>query len=79
MQAIEKLERRWISVSERLPEKKADVLMLFKSGNMAVGYWHDGDEDVTYWCAYTDDGYYTDCDSEPTHWMPLPTAPEEVQ
>lgn len=67
----------WISVSERLPEKTADVLMMFEHGNMAVGYWHDGDEHVTYWCAYTDDGYYTDCDSEPTHWMPLPEPPEE--
>ena len=73
----ESLRPQWISVKDRLPEKKSDVLMLFEFGNMAVGYWHDGDEDCTFWCAYTDDGFYTDCDSEPTHWMPLPEPPKE--
>ena len=67
----------WISVEERLPEKKQDVLMYFNSGNMAVGWWHDEDEHITFWCAYTDDGFYTDCDYMPTHWMPLPAPPKE--
>lgn len=67
---------KWVSVEERLPEKKQDVLMFFKSGNMAVGWWHDLDEHITFWCAYTDDGFYTDCDDMPTHWMPLPTPPD---
>ena len=66
----------WVSVEERLPEKKQDVLMLFKSGNMAVGWWHDVDEHVTFWCAYTDDGFYTDCDDIPVYWMPLPDPPD---
>lgn len=66
----------WVSVEERLPEKKQDVLMLFKSGNMAVGWWHDADEHITFWCAYTDDGFYTDCDDMPTHWMSLPEPPD---
>ncbi|MEJ8729321.1 DUF551 domain-containing protein [Flintibacter sp. HCN-6482] len=66
----------WVSVEERLPEKKQDVLMLFKSGNMAVGWWHDVDEHVTFWCAYTDDGFYTDCDDMPVYWMPLPAPPD---
>ena len=66
----------WVSVEERLPEKKQDVLMLFKSGNMAVGWWHDVDEHVTFWCAYTDDGFYTDCDDMPVYWMHLPAPPD---
>ena len=66
----------WVSVEERPPEKKQDVLMLFKSGNMAVGWWHDADEHITFWCAYTDDGFYTDCDDMPTHWMSLPEPPD---
>ena len=68
-------EPRWISVEERLPEKQTDVLMLFEN-NMAVGYWFDGDEVVTFWRVYTDDGWCADCDCEPTHWMPLPEPPE---
>ena len=67
----------WISVEERLPEKKQDVLMAFETGNMAGGWWHDADEHITFWCAYTDDGFYTDCDCIPTHWMPLPESQKE--
>ena len=67
----------WISVEERLPEKKQDVLMAFETGTMAVGWWHDADEHITFWCAYTDDGFYTDCDCIPTHWMPLPESQKE--
>ena len=67
----------WVSVEERLPEKKQDVLMLFDTGNMAVGWWHDADEHITFWCTYTDDGFYTDCDCIPTHWMLLPAPPEK--
>lgn len=26
---------------------------------------------------YTDDGFYTDCDCIPTHWMPLPESQKE--
>ena len=68
----------WVRVEERLPEKKQDVLMFFKSGNMAVGWWHDLDEHITFWCAYTDDGFYTDCDDIPTHWMSLPAPPDRL-
>lgn len=67
----------WIKTTEKLPENQKDVLMYFDSGNMAVGFWHDKDEVVTFWCAYTDDGFYTDCDCEPVYWMPLPEPPEE--
>lgn len=69
----------WVIVGERLPEKKQDVLMLFGAGNMAVGWLDDIDEHTTFWCAYTDDGFYTDCDCAPTHWMPLPKPPKGTE
>jgi hypothetical protein len=69
--------QEWIPVTERLPEMKDDVLLHFPiEKNMAVGFLCDVDEDKTMWCAYTDDGYYTDCDFEPAHWMPLPQPPK---
>lgn len=69
----------WVSVEERLPEKKQDVLMLFKSGNMAVGWWYDADEHITLWCTYTDNDFYTYCDDIPSHWMHLPSPPNTHQ
>lgn len=72
-----KMESKWISVEDRLPECNQDVLMYFDTGNMAVGFWHDGDEDITFWRAYTDDGWFADCDTEPLYWMPLPSPPKE--
>ena len=72
---LEKMQ--WTSVEDRLPEIKQDVLMYFDSGNMAVGFWYDGDEDITFWCANTDDGWYADCDCMPLYWMPLSDAPKE--
>ena len=70
--------QEWISVKDRLPEMEANVLMYFAPDkNMAAGFMCDVDEDRTMWCAYTDGGFYTDCDFEPTHWMPLPEPPKE--
>ena len=69
--------QKWIPVTERLPSLHDDVLLYFKDDdNMAAGYLDDVDEDRTMWCAYSDGGYYTDCDYEPTHWMPLPELPK---
>lgn len=67
----------WISVKERLPECKESVLMYFDTGNMAVGYWFEKDEDLSFWSAWTDDGWFADCDCEPLYWMPLPEPPKE--
>ena len=66
---------KWIPVSEKYPEYKQDVLMYFDTGNMAVGFLTDGE----YWSAYSDDGWFTDCDCFPLFWMPLPEAPKEVE
>lgn len=41
-------ERRWISVTERLPEEDKDVLLLMAEGEMAVGQRRG----VNYWDGY---------------------------
>ena len=66
---------KWISCEERLPECKQDVLMYFKE-NMAVGFWCENKAEGVSWCAFTDGGWYTDCDM-PLYWMPLPKPPKE--
>jgi hypothetical protein len=68
--------QQWIPVSERLPEKDKSVLVYFDSGNMAVGYWYEKDECVSFWQVWTDDGWVADTDCEPIYWMPLPPAPK---
>ena len=65
----------WVSVKDRLPERGQNVLMLFKSGNMAVGWLYDVDEHTTFWIVYTDDGFYTDRDNVPLYWLSLPQLP----
>ena len=70
--------QEWIPVSERLPEKNRSALVYFDSGNMAVGYWYDKDECISFWQIWTDDGWVSDADCEPTHWMPLPQPPKGV-
>ena len=68
--------QEWIPVTERLPKKDESVLVYFDSGNMAVGFWYDKDEWITFWQIWTDDGWLADADFMPTHWMPLPTPPK---
>lgn len=60
---------RWIPVTERLPETADDVLVCVTRGFMFVGYF-DG----------IGRGWelYEQSRESVTHWMPLPSAPEEV-
>lgn len=61
----------WIPVSERMPDDNSDVLCTAEfdgpgDWRRKVGYWYEG-EWVVYGASWT-----------PTHWMPLPAAPQEV-
>ena len=68
---------QWIPVTERLPENGVYVLGRYKNNEMAVVSVFGHDEDFTFWRAQTDEGWEADCDTEPTHWMPLPEPPKE--
>ena len=61
-------ERRWIPVSEKLPEVSAEILF-YDGGFIWTGsYQKEGN-----WC---DTGYDYFTESV-THWMPLPPPPEQ--
>ena len=74
---VEEPDNRWIPVTERLPEVNKYVLGYFKDGSMTAVCFFGIDEHMTFWRACTDEGWEADCDSEPTHWMPLPEPPKE--
>lgn len=69
---IEELERnqKWISVTERLPEKDVKVIALGNHGGVYVATYYGG----RYWHKLNARNHMC----QPTHWMPLPEPPQEV-
>lgn len=70
---------RWIPVTERLPEEKTYVIILFDTiaGKMAgVCFLYKDDEGHNCWTWLDRIGRNLH-DIQPTHWMPLPKGPEE--
>lgn len=57
---------KWISVDERLPEDRKDVLVYLKGGDFRVSHCAAGG----YWQIWTRE-------LDVTHWMPLPDPPKE--
>ena len=57
-------ERRWIPVSERLPEEGHKVLVLLTDGAISIDL------------IYGNDFLYENWVGDITHWMPLPEPPE---
>lgn len=69
----------WIPVTERLPEEKTYVLILFDTiaGKMqGVCFLYKDDDGHNCW-TWLDRLGKNLFDIQPTHWMPLPQPPEE--
>lgn len=67
--AADVVERKWIPVTERMPEVGKDVLCFCRAGIYFVLAW-----DGTHWHEGCDRYYMK---SLATHWMPLPEPPKE--
>lgn len=60
----EQEERRWIPVTERLPEPTERAICINDDGDMMIG-------------TYTEWGWMFPCYfKEPTYWMPVPEPPK---
>ncbi|HEE4306318.1 DUF551 domain-containing protein [Klebsiella pneumoniae] len=78
VQSVDSVADRWIPVSERMPEREIDVqvycpdkkeqMVAYLERNELEGYFR-----FATW--RTGEGIYC----QPTHWMPLPAAPQEVK
>lgn len=80
-----KAERRWIPVSERLPEKGQDVLISYRGGVYSAYYKGvetilDDNNNCVKARAFRgwDDHSFAEGRDFPAHWMPCPEPPEEV-
>lgn len=67
----------WISVEDRLPEEKHEVIIYYTwltNQNSYIGIAFV-DSSLNKW--FSDDGKTTFKMKEVTHWMPLPNQPKE--
>ncbi len=60
---------KWIKCSEQLPEKNEYVLIC-DGTSYEVSHWYSPDNKTKHWS--------TDYVLKPTHWMPLPEVPDEM-
>lgn len=86
--AIEELSKpKWISVTERLPEENGRYLVRYKR-DIVLDYTEVHDDEVRIMRFFVGTGWRYPFLCQPelraaeqqtvTHWMPLPSAPEEV-
>ncbi|WP_224759865.1 DUF551 domain-containing protein [Citrobacter portucalensis] len=66
----------WILVSERMPERDVDVqVYCADKKEQMVGYMERNESDGWFRFASLPNGVGVYC--KPTHWMPLPAAPQQ--
>ena len=66
-----KAEREWISVEDRLPENRDDVLALNTQGYISMGFFWELDNRTLFHSSGNIDSKHI------THWMPLPELPKQ--
>ena len=69
----------WISVEERLPEPKKEVLVCirYNTGHVIRETAKYDEKYGDPWLTSNEDYYCAEGDPEITHWMPLPEPPKE--
>jgi len=80
---IERLQPKWIPVSERLPEEDENVLVLIDTecsvmrivNRDKTDVWHWDGSYCMMWANWNDTEYADICDA--SHWMPLPKPPKK--
>lgn len=78
LQSVDSVTGGWIPVSERMPEREVDVQVYCPDKKeQMVAYLERNELDGYFRFATwrTGEGIYC----QPTHWMPLPAAPQEVK
>lgn len=68
----------WISVADRLPEAKTEVLIAFAEQSIpSTGQYTGSPHDQDGWCYPTENRWSGPDGADPTitHWMPLPPVP----
>lgn len=67
-------DMKWIPVAERMPEKDVDVLVWNGCHIWVSDFftWHIGSIGIDSWRK-------PQYSADPTHWMPLPEPPKEVE
>lgn len=73
--ALEAAVPRWISVSERLPEKNANVLVWIPTAAEKTFIASLDEGGMLFSSDPAADGYSLGEHGAPTHWMPLPPPP----
>lgn len=64
----------WVSFEDDLPES-GKVMLLCDAINeiISLGIYNEDTDDIEFMSIHE-----MTCDSNPTHWMPLPSPPKEV-
>lgn len=63
---------KWISIKDRWPEERQQVLIYCDDGDIAMGHWADYPDKIV-WHIYLGNGNSHNI----THWKPLPELPEK--